>query len=65
MFARKYDLWVISNTLDFLGAAKTPGQNRVQNPWTAIFCSLWHGPNSDGKIEVLLIIFEGHGSCSH
>ncbi|GMH36180.1 hypothetical protein BSKO_04048 [Bryopsis sp. KO-2023] len=52
---RKYDLWILSTSKDF--SLPSPGTvgDRSQLPWTAIFCSLWHGPSNEGKIEVELI----------
>lgn len=46
----KGDMWIISNVplLQSGLDAGVPG-DRNRAPWTAVVCSLWHGPNQDGK----------------
>ena len=46
----KGDLWILSSHPKFqagLGAGQPGDRTRV--PWVAVACSLWHGPNQDGK----------------
>ena len=43
---RKDELWLFSNVPDFNTAAAAAS---MQQPWVAVACSKWHGPNKDGK----------------
>ena len=52
----KGDLWVLSNTPRFVTSDdQTRVGDKTKAPFAALAKSLWHGPDKEGKLEVVLL----------